>query len=187
MVGLILLTGCGEVGGAGQCFGAGASGLCVTLDSLEPRDIDGTITADVDAFQSDCDGDGVPDESFGEHYVLATLSSFLLPGVVSPPAPSRVTFTNYLVTFLPNPNNTGGSPVLTSYDYRETFSMDAGSPLTVELLLVSIQDKLDYITSGNPLGSIYTVSLQFVGKTEYNQTVVVGGQTNITMADFNNC
>ena len=187
VAGLILLTGCGEVGGAGQCFGAGESGLCVTIDSVAPSDAGGVSSNDVDAFQSDCDGDGTPDEFFAEHLVDVTFSSFLMPGVQSPPAPSRITFTNYLVNFVPNPNNPTLPPVLTSYDYDRTFGVNAGSSITESMLLVSFQDKLDYSTFGDPAGSIYTVTLQFVGRTEYNQAVVVGGQATITMADFDAC
>ena len=191
MAGMVLLMGCGEVGGAGQCFGTGTSGLCVTLDSIVPTDkVTGFgDTNSIDAFQSDCDGDTIPDETWGDHAVTVTFSAFLMPGVESPPAPSSVTWTNYLVTLVPNPSNQVSPPALTGYDYAFSGRLDTNSSLTVTLLLVSAQVKNEYVGasgSSNP-GSIYTVSLQFIGKTEFNKTIVLGGQTTITMADFDHC
>ncbi|MBI3994574.1 MAG: hypothetical protein HY349_01225, partial [Nitrospirae bacterium] len=126
-----IALGCGEIGGAGQCFGVEVTGLCLTVDSIVPTDtaVSNEDTSAVDAFQFDCDPDPnvVEVEPIGPHSAKVTISATLMPGVTSPPAPAFVTLEGYTVAFSANPNNSGSSPVLTGLIRTESIKINADS------------------------------------------------------------
>ncbi|HEY5649515.1 MAG TPA: hypothetical protein VIU33_08450 [Nitrospiria bacterium] len=187
----IVLSGCGDIGGAGQCFGVENTGTCLTINSIEPT-TDGGPTSDVDAhFSTDCNGDGIDDdpEAGFSHTANITFSNSLLPGVTSPPAPQFVTLTNYSVVYVPNPNNLGSAPDLDGWTFSaNNLLLDVGSNFTGEFEMVPIQTKLQYATlGGDTLPQFYTAVYSFTGTSQFNEDIVLQGTVSFAMGDFNNC
>jgi len=188
-----ILLGCGEIGGAGQCFGVDVTGLCLTVDSIVPTDtaVSNEDTNAVDAFQfSDCDGDPLTldFEPIGPHSAKVTISATLMPGVTSPPAPAFVTLEGYTVEFFPNPNNSGSSPALTGLIRTESVKINADSSLTATFELVPLDTKVEYVTNGgDTLPMNYSAIYTFTGKSQFFQDLVIQGATNFDIGSWDNC
>ncbi|MFQ5901581.1 MAG: hypothetical protein ACE5IH_08505, partial [Thermodesulfobacteriota bacterium] len=99
---ILILYGCGDIGGGGQGGGSGDSGLYLAVTSIMPKDVSDTTTSDVDVVQNpDCNGDGTADdpETFGAHDADVTLSLSLVEGATSPPAADTVYITRYTIDY----------------------------------------------------------------------------------------
>ncbi len=193
MLGLIL-AGCGEVGGSGQCNGVDVIGACVTIDSIQARDaVNAADTTSVDVSQNaDCDGDPttVDPEKWGDHSGSVTVSLALMPGVDSPPAPAFVTLTSYTVEYFPSPTNTVSAPPLTTMAFSASnVKVNAGESVTTSLQLVPTQTKVEYRNSGGSLvpAAIYTAAYTIHGTSQFNQDFVLKGQVGIELGSFDNC
>ena len=186
-----ILLGCGEIGGAGQCNGVDVTGMCVTLDSIQPVNVQGENTNDVDIFQDpDCDGDPetFDPEPFGSHGATVTISANLMPGVTSPPAPGFVTWEKYTVEYDPSPTNINFAPPLNIQEFGETIKVNADSSTESTLEMMPLPIKEQYvIDSGGFETTSYTVIYTFTGKTQFNQEIALKGSTSIIVGAFANC
>lgn len=190
--GLLVVAGCGDVGGAGQCNNVEHSGICFTLDAIEPLDpeADAVRMSDVDAFFTDCDGDGIADEGMYSHPALLTLSARIQPGVVVPPAPAFVTWVNYSVFFTPNLSNGGVDPPLSGFERSMgSLLLESGATAEEEIELIPIATKSEYQLGGGSLAppQNYTVTVTVEGLDQFNERVVVQGTTTVNFADFVRC
>jgi hypothetical protein len=186
-----MASGCGEIGGAGQCNGVDVTGLCITLESISPSS-GGGESPDVDAFLNpDCNGDGVADdpEVFTKHDARAVFSAILMPGVDSPPAPAFVTFTNYTVTFQSSPTNQVTAPALNGHIFSAgQIKVNADSSVTATLEMIPIQTKDEYVNNGgSPIPAIYTATYTITGTTQFNKDVVLTGTTSFNIGNFDTC
>ena len=190
-----LLLGCGEIGGSGQCFGVDATGMCLTIDSIQPTD---TVTgfgdtSDVDIFQNpDCDL-STPEfetEAFGGHSADVSFTAALLEGVSSPPAPAFMTFETYTIEYVASPANTVTTPVLTTQFFSaNSLKINADSSITATFEFVPIPTKDEYNSGGGDPSSvaIYTAFYTFQGKSQFNQDVVLKGSAGFNLGNFDNC
>jgi hypothetical protein len=185
--------GCGQVGGAGQCNGVEVTGMCVTVDSIQPTD---TVTgfgdtSSVDAFQNpDCDGDPATSdaEKFGDHSAKVTISANFMKNVTSPPAPAFVTFTGYTVQYVASTTNTVAAPGMTTQTFSDSWKVNADESVTKTLDLVILQTKDEYVKGGGSKSpAIYTAKYTISGTSQFNQDVVLIGTTSISIGDYNLC
>ena len=189
-----IALGCGEIGGAGQCFGVDETGVCVTIDSIVPTDTINTAdTSDVDAFQTaDCDGDltTVDPEPFGKHSATVAISVTLMPGVVSSqnggPAPSFVTITGYTIEYVAV---TAGAPNLNAESYTAAQKIDAGASATMTLEFVSISNKALFGSNASSSGAPaqYQANYTITGTTEFVDPLILKGSTSFNMANYSHC
>jgi hypothetical protein len=185
--------GCGEIGGAGQCFGVEVTGACVTIDSVVLTDtINNVDTSSVDAFQTaDCDGDlsTIDAEPFGAHSAKVTFTVTLMPGVTSPPAPAFVTYTGYTIEYVESPTNLVTAPPLSTQIFAMRLKVDADSSVTDTVPFMLSQTKKEYRDGdGSRVPSAsYTAIYTFIGTTQFLQDVVVKGSTAFTIGGFDNC
>lgn len=192
---LFLAVGCGEIGGAGQCNGVDSTGMCVTLDSIQPNDtVTGFgITSDVDAFQTaDCDGDltTVDPELFGKHAADVQFTAFLMPQVTSPPAPAFVTWQSYTVEYIASPTNLVTAPALSTQVFApDNIKLDADSFVKWTMEFVSSQTKAEYVAGGGSSWppAYYTAIYTFSGTTQFNQGIVLKGSASFSIGNYNNC
>jgi len=194
--GLFILSGCGDIGGAGQCAGVEASGACTTLDSIDPVDGSGNLSPNVDAFIiDDCDGDPDtvdPETGLFDHRAEVTISYNLQSGVTAPPAPDFFTVRTYVIDYIPNPSNNptfGLAPPLSSWEFpADNKRILSNTTVTLQFELFPVITKFEYQNAGgseNPM--FYTVLFTFLGKNEFNDDVVLQGSTNISVANWDLC
>ncbi len=198
LLGLLVLTGCGDdqVGGAGQCGGAESSGICVTVDLIEPGSISLPDSDDVDAVQNlDCDGDPATDdpEEISRHFADVTFSATNLipsnePGI-TPGVPIFVTLTQYSIEYTADEGNVLPVPTLTNRVFNETIRIDVDGSTTVTLALVEIAQLVEFNQQGGAAGPIqsYTAKYTFSGQDSLGNGVSVAAFKKFQIGDFDTC
>lgn len=190
-----LAMGCGQIGGAGQCNGVNITGMCVTVDSIQPTD---TVTgfgdtSDVDAFQSaDCDGDPATSdpEKFGKHSAKVTISATLMTGVSSPPAPAFVTWTGYTIDFVASSTNLVSAPSLSSQAFAaDNLKVNADTPTTWTFEFVPSQTKSEYANNSGPQWppATYSAIYTFKGETQFKQDVEIKSSASFNIGNYDLC
>lgn len=198
---LFVTTGCGDdqIGAAGQCGGAESSGICVTIDSIEPGSLALPDTDDVDAFQNpDCDGDPTtPDpEVFSRHSADVTFSVFNLipsnePGV-TPGVPTFVTLTQYSIEYTADTGNVLPVPTLTNRVFNETIRIDVEGSTMVTLAFLEIAQLVEFAEqaledeTANAIQS-YTAKYTFSGQDSLGNPVSVAAFKKFQIGNFNAC
>ena len=198
---LFVAAGCGDeqIGAAGQCGGAESSGICVTIDSIEPGSLGLEDTDDVDAFQNpDCDGDPTtPDpEVFSRHSADVTFSAFNLipsnvPGV-TPGVPTFVTLTQYSIEYTADAGNVLPVPTLTNRVFNETIRIDVDGSATVTLAFVELAQLSEFnaqALQGGTAGAIqsYTAKYTFSGQDSLGNSVSVAAFKKFQIGNFDTC
>ncbi len=189
LISVLALSGCGnEIGGSGQCGGAGDSGACVKLESITPTD-----TSNVDAFRTtfDCNADGTADdpEPFTDHNATVSISNTIVPNFPGDILPD-VTLTNFRIEYRLNFCPAGFScPNLISVDVSETLFIPADGSLTADIKFVDLEKKFEFQggVSSSSVYPSYSATYTFTGTDIFQNNISVSGSTEFTIGDYDNC
>ena len=189
---MLLLHGCGEVGGSGQCGGVESSGTCIQIESITPTYL-GSNTSNVDAVQDVCDASTTPVtvEDFTDHGADITISNTYLPGVdatLSMP----VTLQNYSVSYTVNSCPSGATcPALDTFTVSpgQTITIPANSSVKATFPFVQLQKKAEYVSKGGStlIFPSYTAHYIITGTDFFNHAISVEGFTEFTIGNYDNC
>ncbi|HLF86245.1 MAG TPA: hypothetical protein VI584_04115 [Nitrospiria bacterium] len=189
LISVLALSGCGnEIGGSGQCGGAGDSGACVKVESITPTD-----TTNVDAFRTttDCNADGTADdpEPFTDHNATVSISNTIVPNFPGDILPD-VTLTNFRIEYRLNFCPAGFScPNLISVNVSETLFIPADGSLTADIKFVDLEKKFEFqggVSSPSVYPS-YSATYTFTGTDIFQNNISVSGSTEFTIGDYDNC
>jgi hypothetical protein len=192
---MLLLPGCGDVGGSGQCGGVESSGTCVQIQSIIPTYL-GENTRNVDIFQNVCDATTIPltMEDFEDHAADITINNTFLPGVdesLSMP----VTLQNYSISYSVNAcASSADCPALDTFTVSpgETITIPANSSVKATFPLVPLQKKIEFNTKLLASGGVisfpsYTAHYIITGTDFFNHPISVEGYTEFTMGAYDHC
>jgi len=191
----LILASCAAPGGneEGGCGGTEAFVTCVDVVSITPTS-GATNTSNVDARRNVCtDLMGMPTgiEPFGDHNAQVTLINQRFPTARGDFA---VRIVGFSVTYRlngPCPTAARGCPPLPGFSSSESIFIPSGGTVTVTLPFVPINVKAEYVAGGGELtrtAPSYTATYTFTAQTvRFTDTFTVQGNSQFTIADFNNC
>ncbi len=197
-----ILLGC-EAEVEEECGGVGGVVSCLSINSIEPRNIADTASSNVDAVGSVCtDGTGEP---FGDHSASVTFSNTPFPNVqgtsqANAEGSQRIIITGYSVTYTLNhcPTAAAACPALTGFTIRgTTLTVPANGVVTGPFKFVPLAVKEEYVAEGGELGfssasgaplPSYSVNYTFSARTEpFNDAITIRGSAEFTIGAFNLC
>lgn len=185
---LLLLAGCGEIGGSGQCGGVEDNGVCVTINSITPQE-----SISIDAFRNtDCDSTTLeqePEENIHTHQADVVLETVLLQGVTQPPAPNSIEFSQYRIQYSVNIGSPSNTPALNDKFIPFTLKLGVPLSLTTSLILVDLDTIFEYQGKKGPTvpTATYTATYTLTGTDQFANPVEVRGFTRFEIGDFDLC
>ncbi len=201
LVASCILLGC-EAEVSEECGGVGGVVSCLSIDGIQPSNVSGNPTTNVDAVASICT-DGTT-ETFGDHNAEVTFSNTPFPGVdgtslATADGSQRIVITGYSVTYTLNncPAAATACPALTGFSIRgTTLTVPANGTVTGTFAFVPLSVKEEYVaeggeTSGTGSGApypSYSVNYMFSAQTEFfDDDITIQGSAEFTIGNFNLC
>lgn len=198
-----ILLGC-EAGVDEECGGVDGVVSCLSIDNIQPTNIEDATSSNVDAIGSLCsDGSGEP---FGDHNAEVSFSNTPFPGVqgISPATAEgsqRIIITGYSVTYTLNhcPATAAACPALTGFSITgPTLTIPANSiGTTGTFKFVPLAVKEEYVAEGGELGTgssfgaplpSYSANYVFSAQTEFfEDSITIEGAAEFTIGAFNLC
>jgi hypothetical protein len=198
-----LLLGC-EAEVDDECGGVDNVVSCLSIDRIDPTNIEDTSTSNVDATGSLCpDGSGEP---FGDHNAVVSFSNTPFPGVegdseIAEAGSQRIIITGYSVTYALNhcPAAATGCPALTGFSSAgPTLTIPPNSSgVTGTFKLVPLAVKEEYVAEGGEVGTgstvgapypSYSANYVFSAKTEFfEDDITIRASVEFTIGGFNLC
>lgn len=196
-----ILLGC-EAEVSEECGGVDGVVSCLSIDSIQPTNINGDPTSDVDAVGSICpDGSGEP---FGNHSADITFANTPFPGVegtsqANAEGSQRIIITGYSVTYTLNncPAAASACPALTGFSVRgTTLTVPANGIATDSFTFVPLAVKEEYVAEGGEISGSgagapfpsYSVNYVISARTEFfDDSITIQGAADFTIGSFNLC
>lgn len=180
---ILLLTSCGDSTSPNVCGGAEQNGVCLYVVSLEPS-YQGALTNNVDAIQGTC---GTTAEPFFDHQIAVVFNAVTLGATSNT---TQITINRYTITYTLNPTSVDPGPAtIPSYEGLPNVVVptDGTTSIDLNLLLTSQRDNFQTLPGYVGLWPAYTASYTFYGLDEYGRPVRIGGTTEFTIGDYDNC
>ncbi len=203
-----ILWGC-EADVREECGGVGNLVSCLSIDNVQPSNINAEASSNVDAVANLCiSGDAMSEptaEPFGDHSANVTFSNRQFPDVSGASQPDvggslLVTIVNYSVSYTLNdcPPRAAACPALSGFTVSpgQTFTIPPNSALTQTFPFVPLRVKEEYVFEGGQTGSTqfgsafpsYTANYVFTARTDFFSTdIQIEGSAEFTIGNFNLC
>lgn len=181
-----LLVGCPGGPGSDECGGVDARVSCIRITRIQPADITGTSTRDVDTVQSICP-DGT-DELFGEHNVSITFVNTKFP-TADEGLPATIRSFNVSYDIISCPTGATCPPLTGFSDTLNLFVPDGGTVAeTFPFVPISVKD--EFLNQGGSANAfpIYSASFTFTAVTDFfEDTFDIQTSTSFVMGNFDLC
>ena len=181
----MVLTACGDIGGVGQCGGAGETGACLQIEDIAPND-----SSNVDVVRDSCGTSGTP-ETFTDHNAKVKISYNRLPGLgldaaELAPVTLNKNAISYKVAFCP----VGSScPSLNVYPIEQTISIKVDSLIEPDLPFFPLHKKDEYVDAVGSTNThpSYTATYTLTGADSSGNPVKVEGSAEFTIGNYDLC
>lgn len=201
-----ILWGC-EADVREECGGVGNLVSCLSIDNIQPTNVNAEDSSNVDAVANLCASDmGEPTpEPFGDHGATITFSNRQFPAVSGASEPDidgslLVTIVNYSVSYTLNdcPPRATACPALTGFSVSpgQTFTIPPNGSLAQSFPFVPLRIKEEYVAEGGHTGSSqfgfpfpsYTANYVFTARTDFfSSDIQIEGSAEFSIGSFNLC
>ena len=190
----MVLTACGDIGGVGQCGGAGETGACLQIESIAPEDGDGNVvTSNVDVVADTCTDTSTSTpvvKGLFDHKAKVKISYNRLPGLGLDAAElTPVTLKDHAISYTVASCPVGSCPSLSVYRFTQTIPIKVDSSIESEIPFFLLQQKKEYVAAGGSTNTFpsYTATYTLTGADSSGNPVKVEGSAEFTIGNYDKC